>query len=387
MAAVPGTGTAPRLGYRPALDGVRALAIVAVVAFHAQWRGGGGGYLGVDVFFALSGFLITTLLVEERRQRGDVDLRAFWLRRALRLLPALGLLLVGTAAYAAVRPSAAASDGFVGDALAALFYVANWAAALSHQYHAHLLSHTWSLAIEEQFYVLWPPVLALLLARARYRSVIVLTAGGVAASVAVRAVLYRTHGFTPRVTYGLDTRASALLLGCLLALVLARRPPRATTRRATAVAATTGAVGLVVLAWMVVGDRYASASIGAHPGRVFDEAYLLAPLAACALIGSLVVAPTTMVARALSVGPVVWLGRISYSLYLWHFPVDLVLAPAGTATASPALQVARVTVAVGLSAASYHLVERRFLALKARTRRRSATEVAGPGVAVAPAGR
>jgi peptidoglycan/LPS O-acetylase OafA/YrhL len=380
-------GAAPRLGYRPALDGVRAFAIVAVIAFHAQWPGGGGGYLGVDVFFALSGFLITTLLVEERRRHGGVDLRGFWLRRALRLLPALGLLLVGTAVYAAARPSAPASEGFGADALAALFYVANWAAALSHQYHAHLLSHTWSLAIEEQFYVLWPPVLVVLLARTRARTVIAVTAAGVAASVAVRAVLYRSHGFTPRVTYGLDTRASALLLGCLLALFMARRPVRAATRRPTAVTAATGAVGLGVLAWMVVGSRYASASIGAHPGRVFDEAYLLAPLAACALIASLVVAPSTPLARAMSLRPIVWLGRISYSLYLWHFPVDLVLAPAGGATATPALQVARLVVAVVLAAASYELVERRFLALKARTHRRHVPDGAPTAVVVAPVGR
>lgn len=383
MVAAPTDAAPARLGYQPALDGVRALAIVGVLAFHATWPVGGGGYLGVDVFFALSGFLITSLLVEERATRRSIDLVAFWMRRALRLLPALALLLIGTTIYVLVRPDALGTDGYAGGALASVFYVANWAAAFSEEYQGHLLSHTWSLSIEEQFYLLWPPVVAVLLARVRWRAIAVLTAAGVVASVAIRALLFRSRGFSPRVTYGLDTRASALLLGCLLALLLAHRTRTAPRRSAARWSwGAAGVAGTAVLVWMMAGSRYDSASIAAHPGRVFDEAYLLAPLAACVVIASVVVMPASLLGRVLSLGPVVWLGRISYSLYLWHFPVDLVLAPPVGETAGVGLQVARVAVAVALAAASYHLVERRFLALKARIRRAPTTAPPAP----APAG-
>ena len=373
------TATAPasaprRLGYRPALDGVRAVAIVAVIAFHAPWPHSGGGYLGVDVFFALSGFLITSLLVDERAERGRIDLRAFWVRRALRLLPALVVMLIGVGAYAAIRPDATSvaevSDGFVRDALATLFYVENWVVALSHSYHPYLLSHTWSLSVEEQFYVLWPPALVLLLSRVRWRTVALVTAAGIVASTALRIALSRSRGITPRITFGLDTRVSALLLGCLLALLLARRRGAArSTERFVGALGALGVVGMAVLVWLVVGSRYGAESIGAHPSRVMQEAYTFAPLAACAVIASVVLAPTTRLARTLSLRPVVWLGRISYGLYLWHWPVDVVLAPSGSEPPTVGLQVARVFVTVALAAGSYYVVERRFLALKTRAQR------------------
>jgi peptidoglycan/LPS O-acetylase OafA/YrhL len=360
------TGRQPfRLGYRPALDGVRAIAIVAVMAFHAGWPLGAGGYLGVDVFFALSGFLITALLVEERRRRRAVDLVAFWARRALRLLPALAVLLVATAVWVAANPDDPAASGFRGDAVATVLYVANWAQAFSPEYHVRLLSHTWSLAIEEQFYVLWPPVLALALARAPWRWILLATSGLLVASVAVRALLFRARGFDPRVTYGLDTRASALLLGCVLALIVSRFGV-GDGRRITRATSAVGLAGLVALAWMVMGPRYSSASIGGDPSRVFDEAYLLAPLATCALVVGVVGAPSGLLVRVLSIPPLVWLGRISYGVYLWHFPVDLVLAPAAGARASVGLQVARIAVTLGIAAVSWVLVERPFLRVKDR---------------------
>jgi peptidoglycan/LPS O-acetylase OafA/YrhL len=370
-ATTPATGASRRLGYRPALDGIRALAIIAVLGFHAPWPHAGGGYLGVDVFFALSGFLITSLLIDERAERGRVDLRAFWLRRALRLLPALVALLVGLGAYAAIRPSATSvaevSNGFARDAFGTLFYVQNWAVALTHSYHPYLLSHTWSLSVEEQFYLLWPPVLIVLLARVQWRTVVLVTAAGIVTSSALRAGLSRSRGITPRVVFGLDTRASALLLGCLLALLLAHRRDAARVTGRFVIAL--GAVGMAVLVWLVVGSRYAAYAIWANPSLMIDEAYTVARWAACAVIASVVLAPTTPLARALSVRPLVWLGRISYALYLWHWPVDVVLAPSGSEPPTLALQLARVVVSVALASGSYYVVERRFLALKARTQR------------------
>jgi peptidoglycan/LPS O-acetylase OafA/YrhL len=371
-----------RLGYRPALDGVRAIAIVGVMAFHAGWPVGRGGYLGVDVFFALSGFLITALLLEERHRRGRVDLPAFWARRALRLLPALVVFLAATAVWVACNSRNPVSAGFRTDALAAALYVANWAQALAPTYHVHVLSHTWSLGIEEQFYVLWPPLVAFVLVGTRRRPIVAVTAAMVLASIAVRAVLFHVDGPTPRVTYGLDTRATGLLVGCLLAVGVQRAPVLvAKWRRATS---WIGGGGLVVLVWALVGPRYTSAAIALHPARVFDEAYLLVPLATCAVIAGVLASPAGPLARVLSLRPVVWLGRISYGVYLWHFPVDLALAPAIGLRASVGLQVLRVVVALGLAAASYALVERPFLRLKDRFSATRSGRAAEAHVAVAP---
>jgi peptidoglycan/LPS O-acetylase OafA/YrhL len=233
----------------PALNGLRGLAVMGVVAYHLQIGWARGGYLGVDLFFVLSGFLITTLLLEEWVGTGRVNLVAFWGRRARRLLPALFLVVLALALYLVCNalfggPGANGLidlSGLRGDALATLLYVNNWHLIFAHQsYFAQFstpspLQHTWSLAIEEQFYLVWPPVLLVLLKYGRrgWRRVgVTLTVAlGVGSSVLMAALFH--PGVDPsRIYYGTDTRLFDLMAGATVAfLAAARRQPRAQARR------------------------------------------------------------------------------------------------------------------------------------------------------------
>ena len=250
---------APRkLGYQPSLDGLRAISVLAVILYHAGAKWMPGGFLGVEVFFVVSGFLITTLLLEERGQSGAVDMRHFWVRRARRLLPALYLLLavVSGAALLVYRDAAGRMGG---DVLAALLYVSNWwQIFLDESYFVQsgrppLLMHLWSLAVEEQFYLLFPPLFVAGLAKLghrRTRTVVLVVA---LASAIEMALLFDEGADTSRIYYGTDTRAAGLLVGVLLAMVwkpwTATRPA---ARRAGPTLDLIGGVGLVVIGWFMV---------------------------------------------------------------------------------------------------------------------------------------
>jgi len=212
----------------PGLDGVRALAVLAVVGFHEGVSELSGGFLGVDVFFVLSGFLITDLLVNMYDRLGRLDLKDFWFRRARRLLPALALMLiVVTAAATVIEPAQGAS---LREALlAAVTYTSNWYQILHHvSYFASLglfrepppLDHLWSLAIEEQFYLIWPLVLWLLIFKLNGRRARVMATSILAAASALAMALEYSPGHPSLVYYGTDTHASALLIGAALALAL-----------------------------------------------------------------------------------------------------------------------------------------------------------------------
>ncbi len=304
----------------PGLDGVRALAVLAVMAFHEGIPGALGGYLGVNIFFVLSGYLITDLLVAQRaRRRGRMDLRGFWTRRARRLLPALAVLLVTvTAAVAVTEPG---QLGALRPALgAAATYSSNWYQALHHvSYFATFgppppLQHLWSLAIEEQFYLVWPLILGLVLLLAETRRARASIAWlGAAVSALLMAILY-TPGTDPSlVYYGTDTHATALLVGSAIALTcpLARMitaPSARLARRLDFV----GMAGLAVLAW----------AVGHFPGAdpaVYPAGLVIAALAAA---GSSSRRPRPGPSVALlSLPPLRWLGVRSYGIYLWHWPV------------------------------------------------------------------
>src|ERR671913_1335333 len=219
-----------RLSYSPGLDGLRALAVMAVLLYHADLGWIPGGFLGVEVFFVISGYLITALLLAEWRTEGSVDVKAFWMRRARRLLPALYVLLVATLAYAVVfLPGEVA--GLRADVLAALGYVTNWYLVLGHESYFEaigrpsLLKHLWSLAVEEQFYLLWPLVVAFPLSvgarRWRQRRVLIVALTGAAASAVLMAALYRPEVDPSRLYFGTDTRATGLLVGAALAFAWA----------------------------------------------------------------------------------------------------------------------------------------------------------------------
>jgi peptidoglycan/LPS O-acetylase OafA/YrhL len=315
-----------RLPYLPGLDGLRAIAVGAVLLYHAGVSWLPGGFLGVEVFFVISGYLITAILLSEWRETGGIDLRTFWIRRARRLLPALYLLILVALAYAVLRlPGEVAR--LRGDALAAFAYITNWYFILREQSYFEaigrpsLLQHLWSLAIEEQYYVIWPPLLALALRRLSQRRVLwgLLAAAG--ASTLLMALLYRPGVDPSRVYYGTDTRAAGLLLGSALALGWA--PWRAVAPPSRAIVAWLDRAGVAAL--LVLALLFARLG-GADPFLYRGGFALIALATATAITGA--VAPGARLLPALLDGqPMRWLGERSYSLYLWHWPLFTVTRP------------------------------------------------------------
>ncbi len=354
----------------PALNGLRAVAVIGVVAYHLQLGWASGGYLGVDLFFVLSGFLITTLLLEEWVSSGRIDLAAFWGRRARRLLPALFLVVGALALYLILNAQfgAPGANGLVdlsdlrGDAISTLLYVNNWHAIFTHQsYFAQYsapspLQHSWSLAIEEQFYLVWPLVLLLLVRLARLawrRTGVILTVTlGVLSSI-LMAVLFHPGSDPTRVYYGTDTRLFDLMAGATVAFIAASRPqPSLRVRRSLHAVAPLSALALGVF-WVVAGTP-----AGLPKNYMFEGGFLL-----CAGLAALVVADARLTdpgrfSRALAWGPLHFVGTISYGIYLWHWPVIVYLNGSRTGLSGLPLDLARIAVTLGVSTASYYLVER-----------------------------
>uniref|UniRef100_UPI00129522E6 acyltransferase family protein n=1 Tax=Ornithinicoccus halotolerans TaxID=1748220 RepID=UPI00129522E6 len=314
----------PRPGQIPGLDGIRALAILGVLVFHFTPTVLPGGFLGVDVFFVVSGFLITTLLLRDIHGRGRIDLLGFWLRRARRLLPALVTVVVVSVAAARV----VGGDLLVAierQALGALTFSTNWleinaGASYFHSTSPLLFVNFWSLAVEEQFYLLWPLGLVLLLALARDTRQRLYAAGGLAAgSALLMALLYTPGEDATRVYYGTDTHLFGLMLGVGLALAWAG-PHRAwlrtrTWRRWRGAAVVTALLVLVGL-MRVLGEASA---------WTFRGGMLLACLATVVLVAGLLESPGPW-RTLMQLAPLAWLGRRSYAIYLWHWPVLMIAA-------------------------------------------------------------
>ena len=341
-----------------------------MVAYHLQFGWASGGYLGVDLFFVLSGFLITTLLLEEWGGTGRLDLAAFWGRRARRLLPALFLVVGALALYLILNAIFAAPGsnalidlpGLRGDAISTLLYVNNWHSIFTHQsYFAQFsspspLQHTWSLAIEEQFYLVWPLAVLLLLrlARRSWRQIgMVLTVSlGILSSV-LMAVLFHPGVDPTRVYYGTDTRLFDLMAGATVAFVAASRPqPDARACRALHALAPVAAVALGVF-WVTAGTPG-----GLPTNFMFEGGFLL-----CAGLAALVVADARLVepgwfSRAIAWHPLHFIGTISYGIYLWHWPVIVYLNGTRTGLSTWPLDALRIAVTLAVSTASYYLVER-----------------------------
>jgi peptidoglycan/LPS O-acetylase OafA/YrhL len=349
--------TVVSLGYQPVLDGLRGVAILLVLGVNSLMGFLPGGFVGVDIFFVLSGFLITTLLVEEWTRSGTISLKRFYARRALRLLPALFLLLVASCAYAALFQSHETAAVTCREAIWVLFYFANWMLTIEHAVGS--LDHAWSLSVEEQFYFVWPVVLlSLLRLGVRRERVLLLLALLIIGSAAWRAALWHSGAHYLRLYYGSDARADALLIGCVLGLLFSWNllPTVAGARVARRASALVAIVFLAIIALWVPHDS----------AFLYAGGFTLIALSAAAVLAGALGSRSEGI---LGSPVLVWIGRISYSLYLWHYPVFHVLRVERFDSFgwSPMLvQALRFTAAFVAACASFYLVERPFLRLKRR---------------------
>ena len=337
------------------LDGLRGIAVAGVLSFHAGHLP--GGYLGVDLFFVLSGYLITSLLLAEHTKTESVDLKDFWARRARRLLPALFAMLIGVALYATTLAARSEIASIRSQAVATVLYVANWHQIFGQNGYFDFfatpspLQHTWSLAIEEQFYVFWPLVVLLLMSKLKQspKAFITFCLGAAAASFALMLVLYKDGQDPSRVYLGTDTRMSSILLGAALAAYLAYRGhPTSARSRLLVEGASLVAVAFLAFTWWKMDGNL---TITYHGG-------LLACSFAVAVIILAVTHPEgSLVGRGLSVWPLVFLGTISYGLYLWHFPIYVAMTPACIGLDGWELSVARISVSLILAIALFYLLE------------------------------
>lgn len=350
----------PRLRRSDALDGLRTIAVAFVVLYHFHVPGFGGGFIGVNVFFALSGYLITSILLREHRATGRIRLGSFWLRRILRLYPALlAMVLVGVTLWTLLGNDGGANVEPQSAALLALSYTGNLARSLGHLSQG-VFAPTWSLATEEQFYLVWPPILLLLLARRARPGVMIAALGAlVIASSAAGWLLYDDRGgsATPDVYFNPVFNVAPLLMGCILALALSgERMRRALAGRIGSVLALVGLGGIIAIQFMITADWK---QVPAMFGLVLPA---VGVASACFIAGT--ASRRSLVSRVVSWRPLAWFGRnMSYSLYLWHVVVlDLVLM----AFSGPVARVIAIAGALLAAGLSHFFIERPFGRLKER---------------------
>lgn len=362
---LPAESGAPRLPHIRSLDGLRGVAVLAVVLYHFAPSLVPGGFLGVDLFFVLSGFLITGLLVNEWTGSGRIGLRRFWARRARRLLPALLLVLGSVGIYAVLVTDSFTGRAIARDGVAALLYVANWHFIDASQAYIQTtdlelspLRHMWSLAIEEQFYLVWPLVvvgLGMLVADVRQggRS-LGRAVGGLSAALGVLSIVCMITLYSPtapdRVYYGTDSRAFLLLIGAAVGAFTAGAPlvTGARHRRLVAGAGVVVGTGLLVLMAMVdVADSW-----------LYRGGYGLIGLAMVFVLVAAAQPGWNPMGKVLENAGLVGLGVISYGVYLWHWPAVIWLTESGTGLDGPALFGIRTVATLAAAMASYYLLER-----------------------------
>ncbi len=348
-------------GYIPALDGLRTVAVVAVVLYHMNASLLPGGLMGVTIFFVLSGYLITGILIKEWNKTGSINLPHFWMNRVRRLVPAILFMVLGTTVLTALF----APDMLTrlrDDIVSALFFFSNWWFIFQDLSYFDAMgapspvNHFWSLAIEEQFYLVLPPVLLLLFRkRIKRRNIQIGLVVAIAVSALLMAVLYDPSGDPSRVYYGTDTRIFSLLIGSLFAFlfpparILGHGPRGFTVRQRKLL----GWCGLASFAGIVVFMMLVN---GFSP-FLYRGGILLVSLLTAVLIVSLVFPPTPL-ARLLSLGPLVWLGKISYSIYLWHYPLLVLMNPRNFTGEVPwYLYLGQMVVVIAVAAFSYYAIE------------------------------
>ena len=343
--------------YMPGLDGLRALAVLAVIAYHLNLPWATGGLLGVCVFFVLSGYLITDILVAQWQSFGKINLKEFWLARARRLLPALFVMLGGVMAWLSFFAPERLSSLW-NDVLAAVFYISNWW-LIFHQVSyfesfgpVSPLGHLWSLAVEEQFYLLWPLLLGLgLCLLKKRRRLIGLIIALALTSAAAMAIIYQPGMDPSRVYYGTDTRVFALLIGAALALVWpSRHLTVELSRRHSILLDTVGGAALLVILFMLW-------QINQYQSSLYYGGLLFFSLVSAVLVAVLA-HPGSRLGKIFAAQPWRWLGMCSYGIYLWHYPVIVLTSPeVNTGGVNISLAVLQTVLCIVLAAASWYFIE------------------------------
>lgn len=339
----------------PALDGLRGLAILLVLLFHTAPGGQAflpGGFLGVDLFFVLSGFLITSLLLQERKRTGTISLRQFYLRRALRLFPALAVLLLAVAMYATARLPEVEQGKVYRGILASTFYYSNW--ILSREQAAlHMLNHTWSLSIEEQFYICFPLCISILLARGASLKLLACILALSSCGSALLMALYYVGPETYFVAYErTDSHMAPILLGALVAVLRFESVDRRSSSW----------IGILALGGILALSVFANF----RDAFMYRGGFYLFAMCSAYLVGELAFHPNVFLSSFFSHPICQWLGRISYGLYLWHFPIFVAISnedpgPQGWGHFSAGLFLSFLCAAL-----SYYFVEQPCLKLKRR---------------------
>lgn len=351
--AEPSKGSGRSIRYIVALDGIRALSVIAVILYHLRLSGAQGGFIGVTVFFVLSGFLITKLLLTEFSRTRTIDFKGFYMRRVKRLFPAIVTVIVVTGAACAIFNHVLLTK-MRPDVIPTLLFVNNWWQIFNDaSYFQNLglpspLTHFWSVSIEEQFYLIAPALLFLALRKKVKRKHIAVAVLVLAAlSVLEMVLLYDPSADATRVYYGTDTRASSLLIGMFLALVTSGKRPRLETK----IRQILGAVGLAGLVVMCVVLN------GSMP-FTYNGGLVVCSALAAMLIYSVIWPDKGALHTFLASKPMVWIGKRSYGIYLWHYPIILLLTPQNMAGSLPALNMLlAVALTFGLSALSYTFIE------------------------------
>ncbi|MFE5321526.1 acyltransferase family protein [Paenibacillus sp. NPDC056579] len=343
--------------YMPGLDGLRALAVLFVILYHLNVNWAPGGLLGVGIFFVLSGYLITDILIAQWRKRGRLDLKEFYLRRARRLMPALLVMILAVVAWITLFDRGRLPS-LLGEVVSALLYVNNWWHIVHEVSYFESFDppspfgHIWSLAVEEQFYLLWPILLALGLMLAPRRGRLVgLTLLLALVSALVMAFLYEPGTDPSRVYYGTDTRAFALLIGAALAIVWPSGKLSAGASRSAHLLldGIGGASLLAVLAMIWLTDQYDS--------FLYRGGFVLLSIAVAALVAALA-HPASRLGAALGWSPLRWLGVRSYGIYLWHYPVIVLTSPTvNTGSTSIPLALGQMALCIALAALSWRFIE------------------------------
>jgi peptidoglycan/LPS O-acetylase OafA/YrhL len=344
----------PTIAHLPALDGLRGAAVIGVLFFHDDRLR--GGYLGVDLFFVLSGFLITSLLLAEHRTSGRIDLKAFWIRRARRLFPAVLALVPAVALYAWIFAKPGELARIRGDGIATLAYFANWRTIFAGKSYWDLFSapspleHTWSLCIEEQFYVIWPLLTFLVLRRAKSssRALLAVSVALALASCAAMWLLFDPDR-SSRAYMGTDTRGASILAGAALACLLSGRAPIEGKGKLRAL----DAAGLAAL----IGLGVAWATIDGQSRFLYRGGFWLTEAAVLVLIVCAVQDRGSLIARVFSVAPLRWMGLVSYGVYLWHWPLYVVLTKQRLGFEGWGLTALRLAATLAIALISYRFLE------------------------------